>query len=99
MSEKEENTKGSSEEISSDELSSMINGSGGKPGSAGYNAESCDEGYATLQKPVAKGTSEKDEIEKVPARKLSLTLSTMDTDDRRSDEPTKLSFEKGISLL
>lgn len=96
MSEKEDNTKGSSEEISSDELSSMINGSGADTGSAGDNAESCDEGYATLQKPVTNGTSGKDETEKVPARKLSLTLSTMDTDDRRSDEPTKLSFEKGM---
>lgn len=68
-----------------------------------------DEGYATLEKPLSNGAASNaaDEEEKrdhlTPApskgRKKSLTLSTMDTDDRRSDEPTKLSFEKGTSPL
>lgn len=58
-----------------------------------------DEGYATLEKATGNGVAEKDVKASVaappPGRKKSLSLSTMDTDDRRSDEPTKLSFEKG----
>lgn len=46
-----------------------------------------DEGYATMQKPVTqagtkRGVKDVDE-------------ATKDTDERRSDEPVKLSFEKG----
>lgn len=67
-----------------------------------------DEGYATLEKPLSNGAAcaadeeeKRDHLTPAPStgRKKSLTLSTMDTDDRRSDEPTKLSFEKGRSPL
>lgn len=69
--------------------------------SQGADEATTDEGYATLQKPVPNGACSGpiDEETKSSAtggrRKVSLTSSTMDTDDRRSDEPTKLSFEKG----
>lgn len=45
-----------------------------------------DEGYATLQKPLLNGG-------KRPS--TSSISAPMDTDERRSDEPVKLSFEKG----
>lgn len=98
--------------MSSDDLASMTNGSTDTKPVVGDRAGelSSDEGYATLQKPVANGKTAADQDEEEVGeteptepteksnpgtRKLSLTSSTMDTDDRRSDEPTKLSFEKG----
>lgn len=92
MSEKEE-IRNDSDEIEIGD-NSMSNGEGvAIRNSNGVNGDETsipdDEGYATLQKPIAAAPSG------LAARKKSLTLSTMDTDDRRSDEPVKLSFEKG----
>lgn len=92
MSEKEE-IRNDSDEIEIGD-NSMSNGEGvAIRNSNGVNGDETsipdDEGYATLQKPIAAAPSG------LATRKKSLTLSTMDTDDRRSDEPVKLSFEKG----
>ena len=96
MSENEDNLK-------------LANGAAAADGGAGDESisttqddDTLDEGYATLEKSTSNGTvtagDEETRATPVPtpkARKVSLTSSTMDTDDRRSDEPTKLSFDKG----
>lgn len=81
--EMEENALGNREKVN------VALDNGHTAAAAGPADDAGDEGYATLQKPMTNGGK------RLSGSSISVLSTTMDTDERRSDEPVKLSFEKG----